>query len=49
MLPTQLRLVYLGDGTTLDFAPGRIEFERFAHRVSALWLQVVGNPIVVGG
>ena len=40
VLPTQLRLVYLGDGTTLDFAPSRTELERFAHTVSALWQQI---------
>lgn len=40
VLPTQLRLVYLGDGTTLDFAPSRTELERFSHTMSALWQRI---------
>lgn len=37
VMPTHLRLVYLGDGRVLDFTPSQAEVERFATTLSALW------------
>lgn len=36
-LPTQLLLIYLGDGTTLRHAPEAAELERFETVLTALW------------
>jgi putative RecB family exonuclease len=40
VLPRQLRLMYLGDGESLSYRPGREELERFERTLVALWQAV---------
>lgn len=37
VIPTKLRLLFLGDGQVLDYSPDQPELERFEKTLSALW------------